>query len=89
VAREKAWLVKMLEKVGGLQVFPSETNFLLIRILRKGLTSTKLKEDLAKKGILIRDCRTFVGLNDSYFRVTVRSKKENQILIESLKETVA
>ena len=67
-------------------MFPSETNFLLVKILDKKLTSTKLKEELAKEGILIRDCCTFVGLDDSFFRVTVRSAKDNQKLVEIIKK---
>ncbi|MEM3880658.1 MAG: threonine-phosphate decarboxylase, partial [Candidatus Bathyarchaeia archaeon] len=51
----------------------------------KKITSTALKEQMAKEGILIRDCSTFVGLGDSYFRVTVRSAEENLKLINALK----
>jgi threonine-phosphate decarboxylase len=86
IAREKTKLGRMIEEVGGLHVFPSETNFLLVKILDKRLTSTMLREGMAKKGILIRDCSTFVGLNNSYFRVTVRSFEENLKLVEGLKE---
>jgi histidinol-phosphate/aromatic aminotransferase/cobyric acid decarboxylase-like protein len=33
IAREKAELVRMIKEVGVLHVYPSETNFLLVRIL--------------------------------------------------------
>ena len=88
VTREKAQLAMSLNDIEGLRVFPSETNFLLVKISGKRLTSIKLKEEMAEKGILIRDCSTFVGLDDSYFRVTVRSAKENVILVETLREIV-
>jgi threonine-phosphate decarboxylase len=88
IAREKAQLVKMLKEVGSLRVFPSETDFLLVKILDKKITSITLKEKLAKEGILIRDCSTFVGLDDSYFRVTVRSSKENLVLVKALKKAL-
>jgi threonine-phosphate decarboxylase len=88
IAREKAQLVQMLKEVGSLRVFPSETDFLLVKILDKKTTSIMLKEKLAKEGILIRDCSTFVGLDDSYFRVTVRSSKENLILVKALKRAL-
>jgi threonine-phosphate decarboxylase len=45
-----------------------------------------LKEKLAEEGILIRNCSTFVGLDDSYFRVTVRSSRDNLKLIETLEK---
>jgi threonine-phosphate decarboxylase len=86
VSQERAELASLLEGIGGLRVFPSETNFLLVKILRRGVTSTVLREKLATMGILIRDCSTFVGLDDSYFRVTVRSADENAKLIASMKK---
>jgi threonine-phosphate decarboxylase len=87
VAKERAQFAKMLGELGDLHVFPSTTNFLLVKILNPKLTATKLKEFMAEKGILIRDCSTFVGLNENYFRVTVRSYEDNLKLIDALKET--
>src|SRR3990172_9168127 len=86
IAKEKVQFTKMLTELGDLQVFPSETNFLLVKILNKKLTSTSLREKLSEKGILIRDCSTFVGLDDSFFRVTVRSSDENAKLIAAMKD---
>jgi threonine-phosphate decarboxylase len=88
IAKERAQFAKMLGEIGDLHVFPSETNFLLVKILNPKLTSTMLKEQMAKEGILIRDCNTFVGLDDSYFRVTVRSSRENLKLIETLRDVL-
>jgi threonine-phosphate decarboxylase len=85
IAKERAQFAKMLSEICGLRVFPSETNFLLVKILNPKFTSTMLKEQMAKEGILIRDCSTFVGLDDSYFRVTVRSAEENLKLVKTLR----
>jgi threonine-phosphate decarboxylase len=70
-------------------VFPSETNFLLVKILKRGITARSLKEKLAERGILIRDCGDFPGLDESYFRITIRNTEENLTLIAALKETFA
>ena len=86
IAREKAEFARKIMEVGGLHVFPSETNFLLVKITSSKITSTELKEQLAKEGLLIRDCCTFVGLDNTYFRVTVRSDVDNQRLVDALKE---
>jgi threonine-phosphate decarboxylase len=86
VTFEKAQFARILSDIGWLHVFPSTTNFLLVKILNPNLTSTVLRENLAKKGMLIRDCSTFVGLDDSFFRVTVRSGMDNVKLVEALKE---
>jgi threonine-phosphate decarboxylase len=86
IAKERAQFAKNLSEIEGLHVYPSVTNFLLVKILNRKITSTMLKELLAKERILIRDCCTFVGLDDSYFRVTVRSAEDNQKLVETLKQ---
>lgn len=85
INREKAALAESLNEIEGLHVYPSVTNFLLVKIQNRKLTSTMLKELLAKEHILIRDCCTFVGMDDSYFRVTVRSARDNQKLTETIK----
>ncbi len=88
IIKERTQFAKMLSEIRGFHVFPSATNFLLVKILAKKITATALKEEMAKQGILIRDCGTFVGLDNSYFRVTVRSSKENLKLVKTLKEIV-
>jgi threonine-phosphate decarboxylase len=85
INREKAQLAKKIMEIGGLHAFPSETNFLLVKITSPKITSTELKEQLGKEGLLIRDCCTFVGMDNTYFRLTVRSAEENQKLIDALK----
>ncbi len=85
ISKSKLQMLEMLKTIPWLKIYPSETNFLLIEIIRKDLTSTQLAESLAKKGILIRDCKDFDGLNNRFFRVTVRKPEENRKLIEQIK----
>lgn len=86
ITKERTALAKSLSEIEGLHVYPSVTNFLLVKIQNCKVTSTMLKELLAKEHILIRDCCTFMGLDDSYFRVTVRSAKDNQKLAQTIKQ---
>jgi threonine-phosphate decarboxylase len=86
IAREKAQFAKNILEIGGFHVYQSETNFLLVKITAPEITSTELREQLAKEGLLIRDCCTFVGLDNKYFRVTVRSAEDNLKLVQALKE---
>lgn len=88
IPKERTVFAKMLSEIGELKVFPSETNFLLVKILNSKVTSTALREELSKEGLLIRDCSTFVGLDNSYFRVTVRSATDNVKLVSTLKEKI-
>jgi threonine-phosphate decarboxylase len=85
IAENREALAKDMGEIEGLHVYPSVTNFLLVKITNRKLTSTMLKELLAKERILIRDCCTFMGMDDTYFRVTIRSAQDNQKLVETIK----
>jgi L-threonine-O-3-phosphate decarboxylase len=75
-------LFEGLAAIKGLQPFPSAVNFLLVHSEQSVL---QLQEKLLKqRQILIRDCLSFPELGDRYFRVAVRTKAENQRLLEGL-----
>ena len=85
VSKSRKDMQQMLKAIPWLKVYPSETNFVLNEIIHGDLTSAQLSEELAKKGFLIRDCEDFDGLNNRFFRVTVRRPEENRKLVEHIK----
>lgn len=85
ICRERAFLLEQLAGIPWLKPFPSEANFLLVRITAPGITSTLLCERLAERNILIRDGSSFPGLGRGYFRVAIRRRSENQRLIDELR----
>ncbi len=85
VSESRKEMREMFKSIPWLNVYPSETNFLLLEIVQGDLTSTQIRDGLAKKGLLIRDCKDFDGLNNRFFRVTVRRPDENKKLIEQIK----
>ncbi|MGA2401046.1 MAG: threonine-phosphate decarboxylase CobD [Syntrophobacteraceae bacterium] len=89
VAKERQRLALGLSAIPGLTVFPAEANYLLVRMERKLQPASHLKRDIFERDrILIRDCGSFEGLDDWYFRVTVRLPDQNDRLIATLKEQV-
>ncbi|MBI4555736.1 MAG: threonine-phosphate decarboxylase [Planctomycetes bacterium] len=84
VASEKSFLYGELSRLGGINPIPPTVNFITSRITLEGLTSAGLKEMLIRKGLLIRDCSNFPGLDDKYFRVAVRRREENLLLLQAL-----
>lgn len=64
----------------GLKVFNSSANYVFFRAEHIG----DLKERLLKRGFLIRSCANFDGLDDSYYRIAVRTHDENLALIKAL-----
>lgn len=87
VAKERDFLYSELRKIQGLASFRPETNFILLRITR-GPTAKELKSSLLNKSILIRDCSSFAGLNEDYFRVSVKLRNQNRLLLSALREVL-
>lgn len=67
----------------GLEVFAGEGNFILI------YTQVPLYELLLERGILIRDCQNFKGLSKGYYRIAVKSREDNKILLREIGECLA
>ena len=81
--RETARLSAALQAVGGLDVWATQTHFMLVQ-LRFGKASA-LKDYLAAEhGILIRDASNFVGLNERFFRIATQTPEENDRLVAAI-----
>ena len=79
IAEERAYLREKLEDCG-VRVYPGDTNFLLLK------SRPELFDRLLAKGIMIRRCANFSGLDDRYFRIAVRCRGDNEILIKAIGE---
>lgn len=84
VTEERDRLAAGLAELSFLDVFPSRANYLLAEI-RNGVGAAELRARLMAKGILIRDCSNFHGLDGRFFRVAVRLRAENEMLVEELR----
>lgn len=79
IAREREFLSDELEKLG-YRVFPSDANYILFQSRDR-----ELHRKLLDKGILIRDCRDYHGLTGGFYRVAVRTRRENTALLRCLR----
>lgn len=83
--REAQRLAKELDQIWGVVVTPTQTNFMLCRLVHH--TAAELKEYLATKhGMLIRDASNFEGLTPHHFRVAAQSAEENDALVAAVKQ---
>ena len=74
-----------LEALGGMDVWDTQTHFMLVR-LRFGKASA-LKDYLAERhGILIRDASNFEGLDEHFFRIATQTPAENDRLVDAIGE---
>lgn len=82
--KERRRMETALTSLGCIDVWPSDTHILLCK-LRFGKASA-LKEYLAvEQGILIRDASNFEGLDESFFRIAVQNKEDNDDLVYAIK----
>ena len=81
ITSERERLLNELWKLRGIKPYPSEANFILFKVKN----SDKIYCRLLKKGVLVRNMR---GTVNECLRVTVGTKKENNIFIKALKEVM-
>ncbi len=81
VRSERARLCSALQALG-LRVIPGEANFLLFQ------SGKPLLDGLRARGILIRGCADFHGLDESWYRCAVRTGEENALLVAALREVL-
>lgn len=89
VAREREYLKKNLSQIKTLKTYPAFANFILCKLKDGRIkTATKLYKELLRYGIVIRDCSNFRGLDETFFRVAVKNRKDDIKLISTLKEVL-
>lgn len=81
VESERYYMLDAIQDLG-IQTYPSDANFLLME------SSIPLYDPLLKKGILIRSCSNFSGLNHNYYRIAVKLHNQNKILVSALEEVL-
>ncbi len=78
IVREKRFLEDGFRRAG-IEFFPSDVNFYLLSV-----EAQLAVPFLRSKGILVRDCSNFKGLEGSCIRVAVKSRKHNRMLLKEL-----
>lgn len=79
LAQEKKWLIDNMKALG-YEVYGSKANYIFFS------GSKDLYDNCLGKGIMIRDCSNYVGLEKGYYRIAVRLHEDNAKLIKVLSE---
>jgi len=85
---EKDWLYNELNKIDIFKVFEPQTNFILVKIIDDRLNASKLRQQMAQRGVLIRDASNFKFLDDRYFRVAVKDRESNLKFLRIFNEVI-
>ena len=84
VATEGAWMQQQLAALPGITPMPSSVNYLLIRAHS---SLVPLREALEQRHrILLRDCRSFEGLGETWLRIGLQSRRNNRRIVRALRE---
>ena len=79
---EREDLVRGLEAIEGVRIWPSSTNFVLVEA-PEGVVSA-----LLERGIAVRPAASFPGLGPRHLRLTARGPEENARLVAAMRECV-
>ncbi len=82
---ERGFMFQALSSIRQIEIFPSDANFFLLRI-RGNSAPADLYQHLLSQSLLIRNCGNFKGLDESFFRISLRERKENQKLVDAISE---
>lgn len=83
IRTERAYLNAALAELG-FKVYPSQANYIFFQ----AQAHPWLHEGLLRRGIMIRNCAGYPGLCAGYYRIAVRSHRENEVLIQAMREVV-
>lgn len=87
IKNESGFLFEQISAIRGLKPYSPSANFIFVKITA-GISSNELYSICGRKGIIIRDCSNFRGLNNKFIRVAVRTRDENLKLLKALKESL-
>ncbi|MGB9980409.1 histidinol-phosphate transaminase [Methanobacterium sp.] len=86
--QSREFLYENMSKLDKLEVYPSKANYLLVGVKKTGMTSSEFAEELLKRGVIVRDCASFKGLDDYWVRVSVGTMEEDARFIDILEDLI-
>ena len=84
----RQYLYDELSKIDSINVFQSKSNFMLIDIRDTGFTASELALELMKRGIIVRDCTSFKGLDEYWIRISICTLEEDKKFIDIINEVL-
>ena len=84
ICEEREKMYEAVKKIPGFRAFEPTANFILVQILKPGVTSFDVFDSLIRQKMMIRDCSSFESLNGEFFRFCIMNPEDNRRLIEAL-----
>jgi histidinol-phosphate aminotransferase len=81
ITQVKHWREQFMTEVK-FPVLSSDANFVMVDVAPR--RSDEMVEELARKGVVVRSCGNFAGLDDHYIRVSIGEDWENKLFVEEI-----
>lgn len=82
IRTERNRICKRLQDCKHIKYYPVHSNFILLRILKREVTSTMLFQASILQKMMIRDCASFDALGNQYVRFCFMKPEDNDRLLE-------
>lgn len=82
IRKDREMMYRSLIRLNGLEVWPSQTNFLLFRTLNRD--ADEVFESLHTRGVLIKNLNATGGMLEDCLRVTIGTPAENSAFLAAL-----
>ena len=86
ILSERDRMIRELRDTDTYKIYPAYANFILLRILKNGLTSYDVFEACIRQGMMIRDCSSFQCLDGEFVRFCIMMPDDNTKLLNVLKQ---
>jgi threonine-phosphate decarboxylase len=83
---EKSFLYHKLSQITGLRPLRPEANYICLEISNPKLNSHIVTSEMGKKGLLVRNCANYSNMNQSFIRIAIKTRAQNELLIKGLQE---
>jgi len=81
IIKQRKYLIDEMKNLN-IKIYESHANYIFFKLLNE----INLRDELLIRKILIRSCSNYKNLDESYYRIAVKSEFENKLLIENLKD---
>ena len=82
---EREFLFQSLAAFEGITAYQPMVNFIFLRLSPPWGSAPAFCERMKAEGILLRDCSNYPGLDDTFIRVAVRKREDNERLLEAFR----
>lgn len=88
VNTERPFLFEQLNRIDGIKAYYSDANYHLVELTSRCMDVWQLKKAMSEMGVLIRTPEGFNGLTPYHFRLAVKDRAANLIMLDALKAVI-